>query len=259
VLQSAGVTTSLGILYALVGSIVLLPPILRRIYAPPPPTTPTSVTPGSKAHARRLRRRYRHMEPYPRLFARFKLRDPMFLRLAELVDPQARVLDVGCGFGVPAAWLLSCYPELHVLGVESELDRARVAGRALGSRGNVVVARAETLPVLAGSVETVLMLDMVHHLDDAALHNTLDRARATLSPAGRLILRTTIPSKKRLPWERRLEVLHARLRRQRCHFRDADSLSEAITRAGFAPPKQEPSAPNREETWLIARLPGNPT
>ena len=38
---SAGVTTSLGILYALVGSIVLLPPMLRRIYTPRPPDTPT--------------------------------------------------------------------------------------------------------------------------------------------------------------------------------------------------------------------------
>ncbi len=272
VLRSAGIVTSFGILYALVGAIVLLPPVLRRLYpaggpsASPdaatsgsaPGNAPSSVEPGSAAHRRRVHSRFASLAAYPRLFAWFKVRlDPMFDRLAKVVPAKGLIIDVGCGFGVPAAWLLACRPHLRVVGVEPDLDRARISRWVLGDRGQVVLGRAEALALSGARAQAVLMADMVHHLDDEQLHEALCRARACLAPGGSIVIRATIPGGVgRWPWERRLEALWARARGLRCIFRTWAELNAALTAADLATDSVAPSDGDggREETWLVASV-----
>ncbi len=242
--RSAGITATTGVLFAALGAFLLLPPLLRRLYDRPP---------GSGSVARR----YRRLSGYVRLFARFKVKlDPMFRRLDDLLDPAARVLDLGCGYGVPAAWLLERRPELRVIACEPDEDRARVARRVLWDRGEVYELAAPGLPVEVSSIEAVLMLDMAHHLDDRALERTLTSLRGILPPGGQLLMRATIPGQRAEAWERRLE--RWRMARSGCEpvFRDMAQLTAALERAGFAVELTEPSAPGREETWISARASG---
>jgi len=252
--RSAGLTTLMGIGFALIGTFALLPPILNRLFAARP-FEPVDAAPGSAVHRRRVRARYRHLEPGVRLAARFKLRlDPMFDRLAELVGPPGRVthlLDVGCGFGLPAAWLLAIRPELVVHGLEPDPERARVARRVLGERGTVDQAPAPDWEGSSKSYDAALMLDVVHHLTDEALAATLGRIRAQLANGGRLVIRADVPAKGRIAWERWLETARLRLRGLRPRFRTLCELKAALVAAGFSIALCEPSAPRREETWLV--------
>jgi uncharacterized protein len=254
--RSAGITTSLGMAGALLGTFVLLPPLLRRLLRRRP--FPGQALPaGSRAHLALVRARYRWLEPYPRMFARFKLAlDPLFVRLDELVGPAGRVLDVGCGLGVPAAFLLACRPGLRLTGLEPDPERARVAGLVVGERGEVVCGAAPALPAAPEPFDAVLLLDMLHHLTEGDLDETLAGVRARLAPGGRVVLRTTVPGHGRFAWERALEVLRLRLRRRRFRFRSAAEVQAALARAGLRVTREEPSASGREETWFVAEAAG---
>ncbi|MCI5219523.1 MAG: MMPL family protein, partial [Candidatus Electrothrix sp. LOE2] len=76
VLRSIGITSFLGIGYSLLGTFLLLPPLLDRFLFPHQPADFADRDVNTRA---RVRHRYRTLEAYPRMFARFKLRyDPMF-------------------------------------------------------------------------------------------------------------------------------------------------------------------------------------
>ena len=75
-LRSTGITAFLGIAYSMLGAFLILPTLLGRIRRAGKPVAPAA---GLRD---RVLARYRHMEAYPRLFARFKTRlDPMFREL----------------------------------------------------------------------------------------------------------------------------------------------------------------------------------
>ncbi|MFZ3044426.1 MAG: MMPL family transporter, partial [Desulfatirhabdiaceae bacterium] len=116
-LKSAGLTSFLGIGYSLVGAFVILPPILRHVFCLHPVNSDQT-----QNLTDRLRWRYRYREAYPRLFARFKIRwDPMFHELSHYLKPATvvkTVLDIGCGYGVPACWILERYPDAVVHGID---------------------------------------------------------------------------------------------------------------------------------------------
>jgi SAM-dependent methyltransferase len=202
--------------------------------------------------------RYRHAEAYPRTFARCKLRwDPMFEELPGLLNgtrPPRTIIDVGCGYGVPGAWLLDRYPGAKILGLEPQGQRVRVAAMALGEQGRVAQGRAPELPWDLAEADLALMLDMAHYLNDTDLALTLERMATQLVQGAPLIIRATIPPRRRRPWSWWLEVLRIRLAGGRGNFRTPECLAQYLTRAGFDLEQVLPSGdPGGELVWLAAR------
>jgi SAM-dependent methyltransferase len=139
-------------------------------------------------------------------FARGKLRgDPVFRAILELglLRGYPRILDLGCGQGLLAAWLRAaahCYergtwprawppaprPE-SMRGIElraREVDRAR---RALGPGYEVV--QADIRSAVFGSADAVVILDVLHYLPAPSQREVLQRVRAALPRGGLLLLR----------------------------------------------------------------------
>ncbi len=246
VTRSAGVMASLAIAYCAVGAYVILPPVLRRYFArrPLPPPEP-------EHPARWVRRRFARLGAYPRMFARGKLRlDPMFARLPAFLPDEGTVLDIGCGFGVAAAFTLARAPGVRVVGLEPDEERVRIARFVLGERGEVHLGAAPAgLPEVAASA--VLCLDVIHHLDDDGLGRTLAHARRCLAAGGKLVLRATVPAAGRAPFYRWFETRRLALSRLRPRYRQRQPIVRALEDAGFAVSLVEPTTPGREETWFI--------
>ena len=78
--------------------------------------------------------------------------------LVPLMPASARVLDVGCGDGRIAALLKHARPDLTLEGVD-------VAARP-DARIPVRVFDGQTLPAAAGSVDVVMLVDVLHHAAD---------------------------------------------------------------------------------------------
>ena len=178
----------------------------------------------------RVLRRYRNMGAYRRLFARFKLRlDPMFSELPSLLwkSDIRTVADIGCGYGVPACWMLERFADATVYGIDPDPGRVIVASRAVGKRGFVAVAGAPEIPETPGSVDLATMLDMIHFLDDDQFRLTLIRLSVIIGQKGRLIIRATLPPAYPFPWVWWMENLKNRAAGIQCHYR-IDSQGQLV-------------------------------
>jgi SAM-dependent methyltransferase len=140
--------------------------------------------------------------------ARGKLRgDPAFVGILRegLLAGAERILDLGCGQGLLAAWLDTAqrrneerpheWPKewpapprpISFRGIElqaRDVWRARVA---LGDRAEFEVGDIANADF--GDVDAIIILDVLHYLDRQAQLRVLDRARAALSLEGIMLLR----------------------------------------------------------------------
>ena len=178
----------------------------------------------------------------------------MFPGLASFVHSPRHIIDIGCGYGVPAVWLLSLFPEAKAYGLDPSRRRVTIAARAFGDRGSAAVGKAPDLPsACPDQVDTVLMLDTIHLISDDELRLTLQRLYNKIVPEGKLILRTTVPSRKCIPWFRRIEEWRLKALHLPSHFRSSEEVTALLSEAGFTVELKEPTALDREETWFICR------
>jgi SAM-dependent methyltransferase len=161
-----------------------------------------------------------------------------------------KLADIGCGFGVPAAWLLTLYPALEFIACDPHPERARIAARVLGGRAKVMNVGAMDLHLDHEAIDAVLLLDMLHYLEDKEVSELLERLRPVLSTQGRLIIRVTLPG-TRFSLFRFVEETRLRIKGANPCWRSKDKVIEILGNAGFHVELVEPTAEAREETWFI--------
>jgi SAM-dependent methyltransferase len=145
-------------------------------------------------------------------WAHGKLGDPAFAAILAhgLLSGRSRILDLGCGQALLAAWLLAARarhasevpgawphgwpspPTLrHYTGIEinpREVARARHA-LALHPGADVQIVHGDIRDVDYGTADAVVILDVLHYLDYAAQERVLHRVRGALGERGLLLLR----------------------------------------------------------------------
>jgi SAM-dependent methyltransferase len=252
-LSSAGLSATLGILYTYAGTSLLLPPLLKRVFRQHPFPAKDNVLPGSSEHRKMVMSRFKHLEVYARMFAMFKMKfDPMFSKLAGFIKGGGTVLDIGCGYGVQGVWLKTLIPGIRICALDPDRERIRIAKRVLGDEDAVHVSTAQAFNAYPQTIDTALMLDMIHYIPDDDLKKILGDVRLRLKDNGRLILRVTIPSEKKVPWERWLEIIRNRIVKNTIWLRSKNDISSLLKDTGYKQVLCEASAPGREETWFVS-------
>lgn len=149
---------------------------------------------------------YRSVGLFAWKFAQGKLRgDPAFFGLLKhgLIPDAARLIDLGCGQGLLASWLLearSMYesgswpenwpaaPKLeHIWGLElmpKDVERARAA---LGDRAQF--AQGDIRNADFGQADVAIILDVLHYINYEAQEDVLRRIHAALPKGGTFITR----------------------------------------------------------------------
>lgn len=256
VLRSVGITSLLGIGYSLLGTFLLLPPLLKRYFADKKKKSPLPT--ARKQSVIRIRARYRTLEAYPRMFARFKLQfDPMFKELPLYLahrENATTVIDIGCGYGVPACWCLEYFDRAQLYGIDPDPERVRVAAVATGDRGSISVGWAPQLPAgVSRPVDIVLLLDMLHHLDDATVAALFKKSFAALAKEGILVTRFVIVPRRRLSWSWHLEDRRIKITGRQPWYRSREQVSRWMEDAGFTICTSEVSSANPELVWIVGR------
>lgn len=139
-------------------------------------------------------------------FARGKLGgDPVFLALLErgLISDGARVLDLGCGQGLLAAWLQAAqqvfaagnwpkdWPKpgnpVDIRGIDLLASDIQRASTALSAPARF--EQGDMCDADFGQVDLLVIMDVLHYVDLPAQDAVLRRVRAALSPNGLFVTR----------------------------------------------------------------------
>lgn len=247
-LKSVGITSLCGIGYSLLGSFLLLPPLLKAYFRDNQADQPAAPL------NRRILRRYRRLEAYPRMFARGKLAfDPLFKDLPGLLARHPRIrriIDIGCGYGLPACWCLESLPQVEIIGIDPDPERLRAAAIATGDRARMIVAAAPELPAINEPVDVILLLDMIHYLNPDQLSATLTRCAGLLAPGGLLIARCVVRPVDRPSLSWYFEDYRARLSGATTWYRRPEELTALLVSCGFSGATSEATA-NSELFWLV--------
>jgi SAM-dependent methyltransferase len=156
---------------------------------------------------------YRRQGQFAWRFARGKLQgDPVYAAVLAhgLLAGRATVLDLGCGQGLLAAWLLAAHarhasyepnawprgwpaPPLlrSYTGIEINAHEVARARRAftLDPGGAVQIVHGDIRDADYDPADAVVILDVLHYLDYPAQERVLQRVRGALAPQGVLLLR----------------------------------------------------------------------
>lgn len=96
--------------------------------------------------------------------------------------PDEQVLDIGCGTGEFSVFF---NPDNYT-GVDIEKKYIKYAKK--NYKGKFLVVDANRLPFSGGAFQKVVIVGVLHHLDDATSGRVLDEARRALAPGGTFLL-----------------------------------------------------------------------
>jgi SAM-dependent methyltransferase len=140
--------------------------------------------------------------------------------LGDRLHAGLRLLDAGCGTGGYLRFVLDRGSFASVAG--ADIAAAAIAlARERVPQANLRVAPLRELPFAAGSFELVVSNDVLQHVHEAEVHESLLEVRRVLASGGTLLLRTNASR---------------RLRRERDDWRayDAVTLRRELESAGFS-------------------------
>jgi SAM-dependent methyltransferase len=168
--------------------------------------------------------------------ARFLILRQRFLdEIGQYLPESGDVLDLGCGFGLFSLYYAQLRPSLRLHGVDLDTRRigiAREAGRRLGLT-NVEYAVGDARTFRAHHTYAgAYMLDIVHHVEPAAVPPLLAELHAALLPGASLLVKDVdrYPAYKRW-FTHALDVLVSPGHPP--HYWAADLLQVELEGAGF--------------------------
>jgi SAM-dependent methyltransferase len=142
------------------------------------------------------------LPPVERAYAniRFSILRPKLLSVMDLLLPdEGRILDIGCGFGLFAAYFGQTQPARRIVGVDPNERRIAMARRvcdAIGLEETTFLAGDARHVSLEGTFAGAYVLDVMHHIPERDQLPMLARLRDLLAPRGVLVIKdiTTEPT-----------------------------------------------------------------
>jgi 2-polyprenyl-3-methyl-5-hydroxy-6-metoxy-1,4-benzoquinol methylase len=174
---------------------------MRRRAAPTGAREPRAVTAQEIWGRAALSRIARALPPVERAYAtiRFSIMRPKLLSVLDLLLPEdGRILDIGCGFGLFAAYFAQTQTARQIVGVDPDGRRTRMAERTfrkLGLEGHTFIAGDARSADVQGPFDAIYILDVMHHIPKPDQVALLERLHGLLAPSGVLIIKdiTTEP------------------------------------------------------------------
>ncbi len=149
------------------------------------------------------------------------------------------------------AWLLERFQGADVVGFDPDADRVRVAARVAGRRASIKSGSAPDIPAVSQPADLVIMIDIVHYLNDDALRLTFKNLHDRLKSGRQLIIRASIPPTRQTPWVWWLENFKLKVNQTPSYYRSVETLRAMLVETDFIVDQTKPSGANGELVWLI--------
>ena len=262
---SLGLSAWLGISLTLLATLFLVPPCMARLRRRAASSTASSTeakADSAPARRRQVRRLYRYQGPYVEQYVFWKLRtDPLFAALDQAAPRQGHILDVGCGYGLAAQWLLLGAPQRTLHGLDHDATKIRVARAAAGESPRIRFEESDLLLNVWPACDALLLCDVLHYFPRELKARILQKALDALRPGGRLIVRDACGDASRahrmVAWGERFAVwIGHNLTGHGLHFESAAGYESLLAAAGFIQVRPIPGAGLGSNMMLAARKPG---
>ena len=135
-----------------------------------------------------LYRLYSEASAQVRLYARLRWRLCPFVDIEKLVPKKAKVVDIGCGFGLLANYLALTSDDRQVLGVDLSEKRINSARQTVDQRKNIDFRLINVKDLDLLDCDAVVMTDFLHHISFEQQEKLLQDVSAKLRKGGRLVL-----------------------------------------------------------------------
>jgi 2-polyprenyl-3-methyl-5-hydroxy-6-metoxy-1,4-benzoquinol methylase len=174
---------------------------LRRLVSERPSRSPRSFEAHEIYGRAAIRRIARSLPLIERAYAeiRFSIFRPKLLSVMDLLLPdEGRILDVGCGFGLFAAYFGQTGTRREIVGVDPDARRVKLASHVAANLSltnhEFHVGDVRSAP-LHGPFAAAYVLDVMHHIPSRDQRAVLERLRDLLAPGGTLLIKdiTTEP------------------------------------------------------------------
>jgi 2-polyprenyl-3-methyl-5-hydroxy-6-metoxy-1,4-benzoquinol methylase len=118
--------------------------------------------------------------------------------LALCMRGKRRILDIGCGFGLFGCYFSKIFPGIEYHGIDlnaQRVDMARTAASRLGLDNTKFSCRDARDLTIDDQYDAIMMIDLMHHIDDSAKKHLIQTCSDHIAPGGRLIIKdvTTRP------------------------------------------------------------------
>jgi hypothetical protein len=97
------------------------------------------------------------------------------------------------------------------------------------------------------------MLDMIHLISDEELRLALQRIYKKLDADGTLLIRATVPSKRKVPWKRWVEATRLKFTGIQENFRAEKEIAGFMTAAGLSVEVFASPTEGVEEKWFVGK------
>jgi len=166
------------------------------------------------------------------LYARLRWRLCPFEEIERQVPKEGAIIDIGCGYGLLANFLVLRSSKRDVTGVDLSAGRISVAQKTTDNRKKVQFKLMNALDLQSGEYSTVVMSDFLHHIDYQAQQELLARCYQKLPPGGLLIIEEV---DNRPLWKYWFAVISDKILNvgERQFFRNYRDFQKLLQRIGF--------------------------
>ncbi len=159
--------------------------------------------------------------------------------IAEHIPPAAKVIDIGCGYGILPNYLALSDPGSYVKGIDIDAERILKADQTTGTRKNIHFEVGDFMKSDLDQFNVVVAIDLMHYFDFDQQDRIINRLGTVLNSGGIFIFRQPDTAPK---WRYYWNYLHefimvssniTKTNSQNLYFRSSNSTKLVLDRAGF--------------------------
>lgn len=139
---------------------------------------------------KKLIRNYIYKGPVLEWYTRIKLvLEGNYEIINSLVPCDARVVDIGCGYGYLSYLLGFVSPRRNILGIDYDADKIEIANHCISKSDRVDFIAADAADYAFQRADVFILSDVLHYLPHRKQEVLLEKCIAQLNPGGKILIR----------------------------------------------------------------------
>jgi 1-acyl-sn-glycerol-3-phosphate acyltransferase len=139
---------------------------------------------------KKLIRNYIYKGPVLEWYTRIKLSlEGNYERINSLIPREARVVDIGCGYGYLSYLLSFVSPERKILGIDYDEGKIETANHCISKNSRIDFVSANASAYAFENADVFVLSDVLHYLPDDRQTVVLERCMEKLNANGKIIIR----------------------------------------------------------------------